>query len=211
MGWDPVTSGLVEPDEAYKGKRVQKIHVAKNGDLFLETHGFRPGIITGVLLDSSSSTNRGGTGKAFDWERVQPWAGVINTAVTSLVPVGSMLIANAMNTNGLALNRFRSEVLAHTGVLAAAVFVVVAVESLKKHRIYKRTYKQTKRFQAHDEENACQVGDIVRIEETRPLSKMKRWRLVEIMKLGSGIVPVAEVLAEADPDLTFKTSDEAEE
>src|SRR5207237_7012507 len=77
--------------------------------------------------------------------------------------------------------------------------IVVAVESLKKHRIYKRTYKQTKRFQAHDEENTCQVGDVVRIEETRPLSKMKHWRLVEILKRGSGIVPVEVVLSEADP------------
>ena len=89
--------------------------------------------------------------------------------------------------------------------------IVVAVESLKKHRIYKRTYRQTKRFQAHDEENICQVGDIVRIEETRPLSKMKRWRLVEIVKRGSGIVPVEEVLAGVDPDLTSPTSDESEE
>jgi small subunit ribosomal protein S17 len=89
--------------------------------------------------------------------------------------------------------------------------VVVAVESLKKHRIYKRTYKQTKRFQAHDEENICQVGDVVRIEETRPLSKMKRWRLVEIVKRGSGIVPVEELLAEVDPNLTSTPSDESEE
>jgi len=90
--------------------------------------------------------------------------------------------------------------------------IVVAVESLKKHRIYKRTYKQTKRFHAHDEENTCQVGDLVRIEETRPLSKMKRWRLVEILKRGSGIVPVEEVLSEADPDLTSEISaDEDEE
>lgn len=89
--------------------------------------------------------------------------------------------------------------------------IVVAVESLKKHRIYKRTYKQTKRFQAHDEENTCQVGDRVRIEETRPLSKLKRWRLVEIVKRGSGIVPVEVVLAEADPDLTSIMSDESEE
>ena len=89
--------------------------------------------------------------------------------------------------------------------------IVVAVESLKKHRIYKRTYRRTKRFYAHDEENTSQVGDLVRIEETRPLSKMKRWRLVEILKAGSGIVPVEEVLAEADPDLTSTTSDEAEE
>ncbi len=72
----------------------------------------------------------------------------------------------------------------------------------KKHRIYKRTYKQTKHFHAHDEENTCQVGDMVRIEECRPLSKLKRWRLGGGVKRGSGIVPVAEVLAEADPDLT---------
>jgi len=80
--------------------------------------------------------------------------------------------------------------------------IVVVVETLKKHRIYKRTFKQTKRFQAHDEENTCQDGDIVRIEESRPLSKMKRWRLVEIVKRSSGIIPVEEVLAEANPDLT---------
>src|SRR5712691_7918383 len=89
--------------------------------------------------------------------------------------------------------------------------IVVAVESLKKHRIYKRTYKQTKRFHAHDEENACQMGDVVRIVESRPLSKLKRWRLVEIVKRGSGIVPVEEVLAEADPDLLAAQSETSEE
>src|SRR5579859_1031171 len=96
---------------------------------------------------------------------------------------------------------------------------VVVVESLKKHRIYKRTYKQTKRFQVHDEKNVCQIGDTVRIEECRPLSKMKHWRLIEIVKHGSGIVPVEEVLADFDPDLSTESdenqesqkSDEAEE
>ena len=77
--------------------------------------------------------------------------------------------------------------------------IVVVVESLKKHRIYKRTYKQTKRFHAHDENNTCQVGDLVRIEESRPLSKLKRWRLVEIVKRGSGIVPVEKL--QVDPTL----------
>jgi small subunit ribosomal protein S17 len=86
--------------------------------------------------------------------------------------------------------------------------IVVAVESLKKHRIYKRRYKQTKRFYAHDEENVCQNGDLVRIEESRPMSKLKRWRLVEVIRLGSGIVPVGEVLAEADPDLSSEESAE---
>ena len=89
--------------------------------------------------------------------------------------------------------------------------IVVAVESLKRHRIYKRTYKQTKHFYAHDEQNTCQIGDRVRIEETRPLSKLKRWRLVEILKRGSGVVPVDELLAGVDPDLTSGDSDEDEE
>ncbi len=86
--------------------------------------------------------------------------------------------------------------------------IVVVVESLKKHRIYKRTYKQTKRFHVHDENNIGQMGDMVRIEESRPISKTKRWRLVEIVKPGSGIVPVEEVLAEADPDLDSREESE---
>ena len=89
VGWDPVAVGLVEPDEAYKGKRVHKIHVAKNGDLFLETHGFRPGVISGVLLDSSTATSPGGTGQTFDWERVQPWAGIINS-ISKLIVAGGL-------------------------------------------------------------------------------------------------------------------------
>ena len=89
VGWDPVAVGLVEPDEAYKGKRVHKIHVAKNGDLFLETHGFRPGVISGVLLDSSTAGKIGGTGRTFDWERVQPWAGIINS-ISKLIVAGGL-------------------------------------------------------------------------------------------------------------------------
>jgi len=85
--------------------------------------------------------------------------------------------------------------------------IVVSVVRLKKHRIYKRTYKQTKHFYAHDEENICQIGDVVRIQETRPLSKLKRWKLVEITKRGSGIVPVEEVLAEVEPDLTAESAE----
>lgn len=93
VGWDPVAVGLVEPDEAYKGKRVHKIHVAKNGDLFLETHGFRHGVISGVLLDSSNDERRGGTGEAFDWERVQPWAGIINS-ISKLIVAGGLRPGN---------------------------------------------------------------------------------------------------------------------
>ncbi len=93
VGWDPVAVGLIEPDEAYKGKRVHKIHVADNGDLFLETHGFRPGVISGVLLDSSTAGRRGGTGHTFDWERVQPWAGVINS-ISKLIVAGGLHAGN---------------------------------------------------------------------------------------------------------------------
>lgn len=89
--------------------------------------------------------------------------------------------------------------------------IVVAVVSLKRHRIYKRTYKQTKHFYAHDENNVCQIGDLVRIEETRPLSKLKRWRLIEVLKQGSGVVPVNELLAEVDPDLTSAASESESE
>jgi len=88
---------------------------------------------------------------------------------------------------------------------------VVVVESLKKHRIYKRTYKQTKRFHVHDEENLSQLGDIIRIEECRPMSKLKRWRLVEIVRRGSGVVPVDQALAQVDPDQAkSEATDEAE-
>jgi phosphoribosylanthranilate isomerase len=93
VGWDPVGVGLVEPDEAYKGKRVHKIHVAQNGDLFLETHGFRPGVVSGVLIDSSHDERRGGTGQKFDWERVQPWAGIINS-ISKLIVAGGLRPSN---------------------------------------------------------------------------------------------------------------------
>ncbi len=59
--------------------------------------------------------------------------------------------------------------------------VVVAVESLVPHPVYGRTIRRTKRFKAHDEGNLCHTGDRVRIEETRPLSKEKRWRVVQIL------------------------------
>lgn len=59
---------------------------------------------------------------------VMTWAGVIDTAITSIIPVGSMIIANAMNTNGLALNRFRSEVMAHSGEIETALALGAAPE-----------------------------------------------------------------------------------
>lgn len=60
--------------------------------------------------------------------------------------------------------------------------IVVAIESLVKHEMYGKYIKRTTKFKAHDEENACSIGDKVKIMETRPLSSQKRWRLVEIVE-----------------------------
>jgi len=67
--------------------------------------------------------------------------------------------------------------------------VVVAVESRKPHPLYKKILKRQVKLKAHDENNACQVGDMVRIVESRPLSKTKHWRVVEIVSKGK----VAEI------------------
>ena len=60
--------------------------------------------------------------------------------------------------------------------------IVVAVEDHVKHPLYKKIVKRTYKLKAHDENNECNVGDTVRVMETRPLSKEKRWRLVEIVE-----------------------------
>ncbi len=60
--------------------------------------------------------------------------------------------------------------------------VVVAVETSVTHPLYKKIIKRTKKFKAHDENNECKEGDWVKIMETRPLSKDKNWRVVEIIK-----------------------------
>ena len=60
--------------------------------------------------------------------------------------------------------------------------IVVAIEGSKKHPLYKKIIKHTVKFKAHDEKNECEIGDTVRLMETRPLSKTKRWRLVEIIE-----------------------------
>jgi len=67
--------------------------------------------------------------------------------------------------------------------------VVVRVETLRRHPRYKKTIRKTTNFKAHDENNECGLGDVVRITETRPLSRDKRWRVVEIKSKGE----VAEV------------------
>jgi small subunit ribosomal protein S17 len=60
--------------------------------------------------------------------------------------------------------------------------IVVAVERLIQHPRYKRTIKRTNKLYAHDERNECKVGDKVKVMETRPLSKLKRWRVVTVLE-----------------------------
>ena len=60
--------------------------------------------------------------------------------------------------------------------------IVVAIEDSVQHPLYKKILKRTYKLKAHDEENTCGVGDIVKVMETRPLSKDKRWRVVEIVE-----------------------------
>jgi small subunit ribosomal protein S17 len=65
--------------------------------------------------------------------------------------------------------------------------ITVKVERRVRHPIYERVVKRSKKFHAHDERNQCQIGDQVRIIETRPLSKTKRWRLLEIVRRQAGV------------------------
>jgi small subunit ribosomal protein S17 len=69
--------------------------------------------------------------------------------------------------------------------------IIVQVERRFPHAKYKKVITGYKKFYAHDEKNEAKIGDRVRIEETRPLSKTKRWRLVEVVKKSAGVAPVA--------------------
>ena len=69
--------------------------------------------------------------------------------------------------------------------------IVVEVDRKKSHPLYARVVARSKRFYAHDEKNSAHVGDVVRIEETRPLSRLKRWRLLEIIRKAALVGPEA--------------------
>ena len=79
--------------------------------------------------------------------------------------------------------------------------IVVSVERLTRHRLYKRVIRLTTRFKAHDESNDAHIGDTVLIEESRPLSATKRWRLIEVVQRAGDHGGPAELLAE-EPAVT---------
>jgi small subunit ribosomal protein S17 len=70
--------------------------------------------------------------------------------------------------------------------------IVVEVERRKAHPLYRRVIRTTKKFYAHDEQNTAHVGDVVRLEETRPLSKLKRWKLQEIIRKAALVADIPE-------------------
>jgi len=76
--------------------------------------------------------------------------------------------------------------------------IVVSVERLARHRLYKRVIRLTTKFKAHDEENEARVGDTVRIEESRPLSATKRWRLLEVVARAGEHGSPADVVSEEE-------------
>ncbi len=75
--------------------------------------------------------------------------------------------------------------------------IVVSVERLSRHPLYKRVIRLTTKFKAHDERNEARVGDTVRIEESRPLSKLKRWVLLEVLEKSKEVDVAALRLARA--------------
>ncbi|MDD5428613.1 MAG: 30S ribosomal protein S17 [Candidatus Omnitrophica bacterium] len=80
--------------------------------------------------------------------------------------------------------------------------ITVKVERTMHHSVYDRSVKKAAKFKAHDEANTAKIGDVVRIEETRPLSKTKRWRLVEIVKKAPGSAEIKT--SEAEKSTTEK-------
>src|SRR5688500_13365939 len=92
--------------------------------------------------------------------------------------------------------------------------VIVAVGSLARHRLYLRTMRRTKKYMAHDEQNGCRVGDLVRIQESKPISRHKSWRVVTVLEeaakrgkavdlpVVSATAGVPDVASIADADVT---------
>ncbi len=85
----------------------------------------------------------------------------------------------------------RKEQIGYVTSTGMAKTIVVEVKRQKAHHLYKRVINRTKKFYAHDEKGQAHVGDVVRIEETRPLSRLKRWRLVEVLRK-TALVPTQE-------------------
>lgn len=96
--------------------------------------------------------------------------------------------------------------------------VVVVVERLVRHPLYKKVLRRRKKYYAHDESNECRIGDVVEIMETRPLSKLKRWRVVRIIERAKVAAPMPayeakeiEETAVIPPELAEEQEPESQE
>ena len=78
--------------------------------------------------------------------------------------------------------------------------VVVRVDDLRRHPLYHKVVRYSSSFKAHDEDNACNIGDVVKIVETRPLSKDKNWRIVEIIQKADIVGVLKDDLAQANQE-----------
>ena len=87
--------------------------------------------------------------------------------------------------------------------------VVVSVERKKKHRLYHKVVTVTERYKAHDEKDGCKLGDVVRIEECRPMSKDKRWRVIEVLTRGD-VADVAPETIGRDIETTTQVAPKSE-
>ncbi len=92
----------------------------------------------------------------------------------------------------------RKEVIGYVVSTKMNKTIVVEVTRQRSHPMYRRVVSRSKKFYAHDEQNSCRVGDVVRIEETRPLSRLKRWQLKEILRRAA-LVP-GETAASTDTE-----------
>ncbi len=87
---------------------------------------------------------------------------------------------------------------------------VVAVETFRKHQLYRKNVRRITRYKAHDENNECGVGDVVKMEETRPLSREKRWRIAEIVTRGQVVEVRPEEIEPTAEELPLKSEVVAE-
>ena len=105
-------------------------------------------------------------------------------------------MAQATGSEARKTDSHRNEKIGYVRSTKMAKTIIVEVVMKKAHAKYKRVIAKTKKFYAHDEQNSARTGDVVRIVETRPLSKLKRWRLAEVIQRAA-IVPGEEKLEQA--------------
>src|SRR5437764_13268148 len=99
-------------------------------------------------------------------------------------------MAETTETKGSKTPGIRKTLIGEVVSTKMAKTIVVEVRRQKAHAFYKRVVKSSKRYYAHDEDGKAKLGDFVKIEETRPLSKLKRWQLKEVVKQSGMVTPV---------------------